>query len=48
MFLLLLLLYVKTFLKVLVFMILWFHYNVMDMGNVVMLYLVIVSDTTNE
>ena len=40
-------LYVTSFLKALVYMILWFNYNVMDMENV-MFYLVIISDTTNE
>ena len=29
-------------------MILWFDYNVMDVVNVVMLYLVIISDAKNE
>ena len=30
------------------YMILWFNYNVMDVRNVVMFYLVSIADTTNE
>ena len=41
-------LHVKALLKALVYMMLWLNYNVMDMVNVVMFYLVTISDTTNE
>ena len=43
-----LMLHVKALLKALVYMILWLNYNVMDVVNVVMFYLVIISDATNE
>ena len=39
---------VKVLLKALMYMILWFGYNVMDVVDVVMFYLVIVSDATDE
>ena len=41
-------LHVKAFLKALVYMILWFNFNVIDVVNVVMFYLVIISDTTKK
>ena len=40
--------HVKVLLKALVYMLLWFNHNVMDMVNVVMFCLVIISDATNE
>ena len=40
-------LHVKALLRALVYMILWFYYNVMDLVNVVMFYLVIISDATH-
>ena len=39
--------HVKALLQALVYMILWFNHNVVDMVNVVTFYLVIISDTTN-
>ena len=41
-------LHVKALLKALVYMILRFSHNVMDVVNVVMFYLVIISDATHE
>ena len=41
-------LHVKALLKALVYMILWFDYNVMDVVNAIILYLVIICDATNE
>ena len=41
-------LHVKALLKALVYMILWFNYNVKDVVYIVMFYFVIISDTTNE
>ena len=41
-------LHVKALVKALAYMILWLNYNVMDVESVVMFYLVIVSDATNE
>ena len=41
-------LHVKALLKALVYIILWFNYNAMDVVNVIMFYLVIISDTTNK
>ena len=41
-------LHVKVFLKALVYMILWFNYNVMDVISMDMFYLVIISDAANE
>ena len=41
-------LHVKAPLKALVYMILGFNYNVMDVVNAVIFYLVIISDTTNK
>ena len=41
-------LHVKALLKALECMILWFNYNAVDVVNVVMFYLVIISDTTSE
>ena len=41
-------LHVKALLKALVYMISWITYNVMDALNVVMVYLVIISDAINE
>ena len=43
-------LHVKALLKASSYMIIWFHCNIMpmDVVNVVMFYLVIISDATNE
>ena len=41
-------LHVKAFLKALVNMILLFNYNIMDMANKAMFYLVCISDAANE
>ena len=47
-FLFLFILHVWALLKALMYIILWFNHNVMDVVNVVMFHLVIISDTTNK
>ena len=47
-FIFLLNLHVKALLKALVYIISWFDYNVIDVVNVVMFYLVIISEASNE
>ena len=41
-------LHVKALIKALVYMILWFNYNVMNVVNIVMFYLIIIFYATNE
>ena len=41
-------LHVRNLLKALVYMILWFNCNAMDVVNVVMFYLIIISEATNK
>ena len=40
--------YVKTLLKTLVYMLVWFNYSVMDVVNVLVFYLAIISGNTND
>ena len=41
-------LHVKALVEALLYMMLWFNYNVMDMINIVMFYVVIISNATHE
>ena len=41
-------LHVKALLKALMYMILWLSYIVLDVVNVLMFYLIIISDATSE
>ena len=41
-------LHVKVLLKALVYMILWSNYNIVDVVNVIMFNLIIISDATNQ